>query len=133
MARLKASVTCGVLLPLTAFGQAAVSYECTFERLERRVEIFTEPGVSVPCEVHYYKDGEDPGRKQVLWRAGNEAGYCEAKTEEFVERLRSWGWTCTAGTREDDAAMPETAVSEQAAAPEHEAPDDDTEALTPAD
>lgn len=138
MSRLTASISCGLLLPILAFGQAEVSYDCSFERLERRVEIFTEPGVSVPCEVHYYKDKEDPGQKQVLWRATNEAGFCEAKTEEFVERLRSWGWTCIAGTRDEAASAPQGAVPDEPAesrdtAATDEAPADDTDALAPAD
>jgi hypothetical protein len=60
----------------------------------RRVEVLSEPGVSVPCEVHYYKDTEMPGEDQVLWSAQNEEGYCEARAAEFVERLEGMGWTC---------------------------------------
>lgn len=104
------------LLTFPAIAQDATSYQCTMSDLTRRVEIFYETGVSVPCEVHYYKDTEAPGERQVLWSAMNEEGYCEARTTEFVAKLQDMGWTCTArGTGDDDAAA------------------DDTEALAPAE
>jgi hypothetical protein len=86
-----------------------------------------EPGVSVPCEVHYYKDTEAPGEKQVLWTASTEAGYCAARAEEFVAKLREWGWECTAGGAES-AAEPATEPD-----PAAEPMSDDTEALAPAE
>lgn len=88
--------------PCLAFGQDSGSYQCTYGELQRRVEILTEPGVTVPCEVHYYKDTEAPGEKQVLWSATSQAGYCESKTEEFITQLEGWGWNCGRG----DVAMP---------------------------
>jgi hypothetical protein len=117
------------LIPGIALGQATTSYECSFEQLHRRIEILSEPGVSVPCEVHYYKDSELPGEKQVLWTATTEAGYCEARTEEFVAKLRSWGWECTAGASSAAAEEPEATVEAPAAG---EAMGDDTETLAPA-
>lgn len=96
------------LFPGLVIAQGTTSYECSFENLQRRLEILTEPGVTVPCEVHYYKDSEAPGQKQVLWTATSEEGYCEAKTMEFVAKLREWGWQCssTAATQ-TPAAEPE--------------------------
>lgn len=107
-------------LPAVLFAQAQTSYQCTMGDLTRRVEIMHETGVSVPCEVHYYKDTEAPGESQVLWRAMNEEGYCEAKTTEFVARLTSMGWDCgmPAGPVEMDDAEPEMT--------------DDTDTLAPA-
>jgi len=113
------------LLPGLALSQGAVSYQCSFENLQRRIEILTEPGVTVPCEVHYYKDSEVPGEKQVLWTATSEEGYCEAKTEEFVAKLREWGWECAAGAAPAAPTEPE--------ATEPEVTEDDTEALEPAE
>lgn len=115
----KCLVAClATLIPGLATAQAATTYECAYGELQRRVEILTEPGVSVPCEVHYYKDTEAPGERQVLWSASSEEGYCERKTEEFIAKLQGWGWTCSAA----DAAAPE-------AAPEPEmAPEPDTDA-----
>jgi len=101
-------------LPTLALGQGTDSYECSYGELQRRVEILHETGVDVPCEVHYHKDTEAPGEPQVLWRATSEAGYCEKKTEEFIAKLRDWGWNC--GTADQPEALPEKP--------------DDTEALT---
>ena len=87
-------LTLSVVLPATAFAQDADKYSCSYGDLTRRVEIVREPGVTVPCEVHYYKDSEAPGEQQVLWRALSEAGYCEARAQEFVAKLEGWGWSC---------------------------------------
>jgi hypothetical protein len=114
-----------VTLPGLAGAQAPQNYQCTLGDLQRRVEILYETGVTVPCEVHYYKDTEAPGEMQVLWRALNESGYCERMTESFITELRGMGWDCAQA-----AGAGETAATEPAAA---EAEGDDTEALTPAE
>jgi hypothetical protein len=129
------------LLPGLVVAQGTTSYQCNFENLQRRIEILTEPGVTVPCEVHYYKDSEMPGEKRVLWTASTEEGYCEAKTMEFVAQLREWGWECAANSPAEPA--PPTADSDEEPAVEPEMPDtpetsaesasDDTAALTPAE
>lgn len=98
-----------MFVPAIAMAQDARSYQCTYGDIVRRVEIVSEPGVSVPCEVHYYKDTEAPGEQQVLWSAQSEAGYCAARTEEFVEKLTGWGWNCEAG----DPAMPAEDVGDE--------------------
>ena len=87
-----------LLFPLTTFAQDAVVHTCTIGDLTRKVEIIYETGVTVPCEVHYTKESESPGDVQVLWRALNEAGYCEARTAEFVARLES-RWAGIAAAR----------------------------------
>lgn len=79
----------------------AEDYRCTYGDKLRRIEIMYEPGLAVPCEVHYFKDTEAPGSREVLWRAQSEAGYCEARTEELVAMLTSYGWECSAGRTED--------------------------------
>lgn len=122
------------LIPGLALGQATSTYQCSYNDMQRRIEILTEPGVTVPCEVHYYKDTEMPGENQVLWTATTEAGYCEAKVEEFVAKLREWGWDCAARSGAKPAQEPEAEVApEPEAAPEPEPMTDDTEALEPAD
>ena len=106
-------------LPVLSAAQAAQNYQCSYGDMQRRIEIVYETGVTVPCEVHYFKDTEAPGEREVLWRALNQAGYCEEKTEGFVSQLQEWGWACTASNP---------------AAPAEEAPgEDDTEALEPAE
>lgn len=96
-----------LLLPAAA---VATDYQCAYGDKQRRIEIVYEPGRAVPCEVHYYKDTEAPGEREVLWRAQNEAGYCEARTEELVARLRGHGWECEAavdaGDDSEDLAPP---------------------------
>jgi len=111
------------LLPALSYAQGADSYECKMGELTRRVEIIRETGVTVPCEVHYYKDTEAPGERQVLWRALNEEGYCEAKMTEFVGKLLEMGWECGMSAAPPEAATPEESDSELP---------DDTEALAPA-
>jgi hypothetical protein len=92
-----------MLLPLLAAGQSNNNYRCTQGNLVRRVEIVYETGVAVPCEVHYHKDTEAPGQREVLWQAFNESGYCEARTREFVARLQGLGWACGAAQGADEA------------------------------
>lgn len=122
---------CFVLLSLAVSGvvaaQDAGKYRCTYGDLVRRVEIFTEPGVSVPCEVHYFKDTEAPGEPQVLWSAQADAAYCESQTEAFVAKLEGWGWSCAAGA----ADAPEPGAEPEPA--EEEAAQDDTDVLSPGD
>lgn len=113
MSHRRLSLAC--LLLVLPGAAAATEYTCTQGDLVRRIEIVYEPGRAVPCEVHYYKDTEAPGERQVLWTAQNEAGYCEARTGELVERLRGHGWECSASAPDEDA---EDGV-------------DDTDALTP--
>lgn len=120
------------LLPGLVMAQGTTSYQCSFENLQRRIEILTEPGVTVPCAVHYYKDSELPGEKQVLWTATSEEGYCEAKTMEFVSKLREWGWQCSSSTAPEPAMTP--ASIEPAAEPQaDDTMSDDTSALEPAE
>ncbi|NIL93315.1 MAG: hypothetical protein GTO71_02480 [Woeseiaceae bacterium] len=114
-----------LLLPGIAATQDSGNYQCTHGDLVRRVEIFTDPGVSVPCEVHYFKDTEAPGESQVLWKAQAEEGYCEAQAAEFIAKLEGWGWSCGAG---DAPATEPAAESEEAPEPEVQ---DDTDVLSP--
>lgn len=88
-------------LPALVLAQEGDSYRCTNGDQVRRVEIVYEmAGSPLPCEVRYHKDTEAPGQVQSLWRATNEAGYCEAQTRDFVAKLEGWGWQCMA----DEAA-----------------------------
>ncbi len=117
-------VLLGVALPGLAMGQDSANYQCAHGDLQRRVEIVYETGGAMPCEVQYHKDTEAPGEHQVLWRANNEAGYCEARASEFVVKLEGWGWDCGS----DAPSAPEPASE-----PDAPAEPDDTEALAPAD
>ena len=119
------------LIPGFALGETGNAYQCSFNDMQRRIEILTEPGVTVPCEVHYFKDTEMPGESQVLWTATTEAGYCESKAEEFLAKLREWGWDCATGSGAEPAQELEQ-EAEQEPEQEPEQITDDTEALEPA-
>lgn len=115
-------------LSLTAVAQEPASYLCTNGGLERRIVVMYETGTLVPCEVHYFKDSEAPGTSEVLWRALNEAGYCEARAAEFAGKLPDWGWQCSGGADAANAGMEDAAE-----AAEDAALTDDTDALAPSD
>ena len=117
----------GLVIPTIALSDGGGKYQCTQGDLVRRVEIYSEPGVTVPCEVHYYKDTEAPGESEVLWSAQSEAGFCEQKTEEFVAKLEDWGWDCSTGETADSEPAVEPA---EATEPEVQ---DDTDVLSPGD
>jgi hypothetical protein len=72
----------------------ANSTQCTNGGLTRSIEVvYSDPGQSVPCEVIYNKSAEGAGQHS-LWRAGSEAGYCEAQAAAFADKLRDLGWNC---------------------------------------
>lgn len=116
------------MLPNISFGDGPQQYQCGFGELQRRVEILYEAGGTVPCEVHYYKDTEAPDERQVLWRAVNDAGYCETKTREFVAKLEGMGWSCGQGM---DTGTEAEAQSTDVSEPDAEPMGDDTDALLP--
>jgi hypothetical protein len=59
---------------------------------------------------------EAPGAPQVLWRAANQSGYCEAQAQEFVAKLQGLGWTCSdAGTQQAAPAAPPRAGDDDTA------------------
>jgi len=83
-------------LPVLGAAQTGQNYRCTNGDQVRRVEIVYVTGEAVPCEVHYFKDTEAPGAREIPWNAQSQAGYCEARAGELVANLRGGGWTCTA-------------------------------------
>lgn len=81
--------------PAIAMAQSESEVRCSMGDEVRRVVTMHETDAPVPCSVRYRKETEAPGAPaEVLWSAQNEAGYCEARAAEFVERLKSWGWQC---------------------------------------
>ena len=95
---------------LLCMGFAAQGYAltvCTQGELTRTVSVvYTTPGQEVPCEVLYEKPQE--GEPATLWRAQNEAGYCEARAEEFIDKLTGLGWDCAdAEDAEEEATAQE--------------------------
>lgn len=112
-----------VALPGLAIAQTGTTYQCTHGELQRRIEVLFETGMTLPCEVHYYKDTEAPGESQVLWRAANEGGYCESKARGLVDKLQGLGWDC--GLGETEPATPAEPAAPAGA-------EDDTDELEPA-
>jgi len=127
---MKSSFVAAILVlavPSLALAQDAGKYRCTSGDMVRRVEIFTEPGVPVPCEVHYYKDTEAPGEEQVLWSAQSQAGYCEEKADGLLTTLEGYGWDCG----RSDAVETEAPPAAAPAAPAEDEVRDDTDVLSP--
>ncbi len=112
------------LVSLSVSAQNPPEYQCTQGALQRRVVVFYETGVTVPCEVQYFKDTEAPGEREVLWRALNQSGYCESQAETFVDKLEGLGWSCSAVVPAGNAG--------EAGADHETAPVDDTDNLAPA-
>ena len=81
------------LLATTAI--ADETYTCSSGSQERVISVvYQDQEAKVPCEVQYQKDGVT----ETLWRAQDEVGYCEEKAKAFVEKQRSWGWSCNETT-----------------------------------
>jgi len=122
----KLMVVVGGVVALGGELAVANSVTCTMASLERTVELrYENPGDAVPCEVRYAKPTEGSG-EQVLWRAENQAGYCEARFDEFLDKLRGFGWSCgepvgdATATGADDVAdepAPDNAPEEAADEP----------------
>ena len=67
---------------------------CTNGDLTRRVSIEYPENEDVGCKVVYEKpsEGADP---QTLWSAVKNNDFCKQKTEEFLDKLKGWGWDCS--------------------------------------
>ena len=77
-------------LPIAATAEP-LSTTCTNGSDVRKIEVvYPQEGAELPCEVLYTKNGET----RTLWTAGNQAGFCEGKAEEFIAKQRGWGWQC---------------------------------------
>ncbi len=129
---LNRSATIGVVIAVATFCSPATWADpsiCNNAGLTRSVEVvYSDPGYPVPCEVIYDKSGEGAGQHS-LWRAGNQAGYCEAQAAAFLDKLRDLGWSCeVAAASEAPAAAaeaPAAAEEEPAAAEEEPAADEE--------
>ena len=86
-------VSAGIIAgPLLASEQQGQSTHCQLGDAVRIINVVYPQGSELPCEVQYTKDGAT----SVLWQASNEAGYCEQKAADFVEKQRGWGFECVA-------------------------------------
>ncbi len=87
---------------LMASSAWADTYVCKHGDKERVISVvYEKEGQAVPCKVVYIKDTGT----ETPWNAQNKAGYCEEQAAAFVEKQRSWGWTCEKqGTQESTPA-----------------------------
>ena len=119
-------VLTAIAFPSVAATQETGKFQCSYGDMQRRVEIVSEPGVEVPCSVHYFKDTEMPGEQQVLWSANNDATYCRSKAMELVAKLENWGWDC--GRGDNATGDQDTAEEMEATEPEEMLGDPDPDA-----
>lgn len=96
----------------TTAAQSADKYICSLDNQQRVIEVvYSHPTDVVPCAVKYHKaDTTD-----ILWRAENQAGYCEMKADEFATKQQTWGWQCehlTDTPKALDVTTPEVTISE---------------------
>ena len=100
------SVVLFSLFLLCASASAGEQYVCNNGDAKRVISVLYENAEErLPCQVQYDK-GEGA---QTLWTAKSEAGYCETKASEFVEKQESWGWSCK---KADQAIYAEDLVSD---------------------
>jgi hypothetical protein len=104
--RLHYLVAAMMLMPLSVNANA---WKCEHNGMVREVQVEYLSDGKVPCNVIYDKPTEGVETK-VLWFADKQEGYCEEKAQGFVNKLESWGWTCTPF---EEAPVVEQAVEEQ--------------------
>ena len=82
---------------LLAGSQTAIaeSWICESGNLVREINIQLETENPAPCSVVYNKEAEGQGTK-VLWTARNDGGYCHMKSDGLADKLKGFGWSCTA-------------------------------------
>jgi hypothetical protein len=71
---------------------------CTNQHKTRILTLeYLVAGSRVPCQVIYEKPTEQPGYREVLWKAQKKVGYCEQKMNHFVRNKLEgqWGWHCS--------------------------------------
>ncbi|WP_417345109.1 hypothetical protein [Ferrimonas sp.] len=90
MSALLVLVTALASEPALAGVEQGDEYICRNGEMERRIQVIYPQGAPLPCEVHYVKGSDS----KVLWRAQNEAGYCEAKAQEFAAKQKTLYFPC---------------------------------------
>lgn len=118
----------GVLLSLSSSAFAG-SWSCRHNDNVREIHIEQSTSAPVPCSVVYRKLTEG-AQDRVLWSAENDAGYCEAKAQAFVEKQTSWGWTCVETLSDKnpaDETIPDSTIPDSPTADEPAAESASTE------
>ena len=91
----KAFMTATMFLLVVPGVANADSWICEHENLVREINVERETDARVPCSVVYNKDSEGQGSK-VLWTASADGAYCDVKADGLADKLRGFGWTCSA-------------------------------------
>jgi len=74
--------------------QKAKILNCTVPgaNLKRRLETYYDGyPAELPCRVVYYRED---GATQLIAKSQNTLGYCAKKRDEFLDKLKGWGWQC---------------------------------------
>ncbi len=70
-------------------------FACLRDRMIRivYVEYYGQAG-EPPCAVVYEKSPPEGMSRETLWRSQNLTGFCEARAQELVRKLRDADWKC---------------------------------------
>lgn len=69
-----------------------LTYTCSHNGAKRIIRVeYQRADAPVPCKVTYQKGDAE---KKEVWGAEQQVGYCEDKALAFVEKQRTWGWSC---------------------------------------
>jgi len=109
------------LIPLTGYAE---SWSCKHDNHVREIQIQHETSAVLPCNVAYRKPTEGI-EEQILWSASSDAGYCEEKARELVEKHVGWGWAC-----EEANAETSSETSDESGATESNTPVETTGTVT---
>lgn len=63
---------------------------CRSDGVRHIIQVVHPYGWELPCEVHF----TTPLESRVVWRADTDAGFCERKAQEIVERRNRQNWNC---------------------------------------
>lgn len=73
---------------------AFAKHVCKHGKSVRTVETtFEDASKKVPCEVKYDRGDGQPAK--TIFQAKAEAGFCEKKESEFVEKLKGMSYECS--------------------------------------
>lgn len=79
---------------LTFVSQISFASVCKHGNAVRKVEVVYEVAdKKTPCSVKYTKED---GTDKTLFSAKAEEGYCEKKSTEFMDKMKTMGWECAA-------------------------------------
>ena len=72
-----------------------LSYTCLHKQQIRKLFVSFPDGTPLPCTLDYHKVTESTEGRKTLWRARQDAQFCENKMIQMVEQFEEWGWDCS--------------------------------------